>query len=86
MAFTTNFDDRLRQVPDDLLDHLVIVFDTADTIRVGLQDLGVNSPELVLGLTRLVFERKDREDQELSKIKSQLSEGESVRKHEVDLY
>jgi hypothetical protein len=77
---------RLKQVPADLLDHLVIVFDTADTIRIGLEDLGIDSPELVLGLTRLVFERQDREAQKLSEIKSQLSEDEIVLNHEVDLY
>ena len=77
---------RLKHVPADLLDHLVIVFDTADTIRVGLEDLGIDSPELVLGLTRLVFERQDKEAQKLSEIKSQLSEDEIVLNHEVDLY
>ena len=77
---------RLKHVPADLLDHLVIVFDTADTIRIGLEDLGIDSPELVLGLTRLVFERQDREAQKLSEIKSQLSEDEIVLNHEVDLY
>ena len=57
----------------------MIVFDTASTIQIGLQDLDLDSPELVLGLTRLVFERQDRESQELS-------ENEIALKRDIDLY
>lgn len=54
-----NFDRRLTHVPHQWKGPLVDVVDTAEAVMCALKDWGLDkSPELIVGLTRLAFERE----------------------------
>ena len=53
------FDQRINNTPDDWRAPLTQVIDTADAIRLALQDWNIDSPELLLGLTKLALDRYD---------------------------
>jgi hypothetical protein len=55
----TGFERRIDQLPFSWRGPIADVVDTADTIYLKLQELGIDSPELLLGLTRLTLERYD---------------------------
>ena len=61
MTFSINqrFDTRISNTPDEWRQPLVDVVDTADAIRLALQDWEIDSPELLVGLTKLALERYD---------------------------
>jgi hypothetical protein len=59
MSLLTAFDRRIDQIPFSWRGPIVDVVDTADTIHLKLEELGIDSPELLLGLTRLAMERYD---------------------------
>ena len=59
---TSRFELFATSCPPEWQDPLLDVYDTAGAIRVALDEWGLNySPQLLLGLTRLVLERHDRE-------------------------
>ena len=55
----TRFDQRISNSPDDWRTPLAQVVDTADAIRLALQDWNIDDPALLLGLTKLALERYD---------------------------
>lgn len=61
MTYSINqrFDTRIGHTPQEWRQPLVDVVDTADAIRLALQDWEIDSPELLVGLTRLALERFD---------------------------
>ena len=59
--WTTRFERRALNCPSEWRDPLIDVVDTADAIRIALDEWEIHDPQLLLGLTRLVFERHDRE-------------------------
>jgi len=59
MTYHSAFDRRIDNTPDDWRGPLTEVVDTADAIRLALRDWEVDSPELLLGLTKLALERYD---------------------------
>ena len=59
MTFHSAFDRRIDNTPSEWCAPLSEVVDTADAIRLALQDWEVDSPELILGLTKLVLDRYD---------------------------
>jgi hypothetical protein len=61
MTLPNRFDRRVNNTPDEWSSPLVEVVDTADTIRLALEDWKIDSPELILGLTKLVLDRHDKE-------------------------
>ncbi len=58
---TTRFERRALNCPPEWRDPLIDVVDTADAIRIALDEWEIHDPQLLLGLTRLVLERHDRE-------------------------
>ena len=56
---TSKFDLRLQNVPAEWNLPLAEVADTADAIRLLLEDWQMENPELLLGLTKLVLQRHD---------------------------
>ena len=56
---TDRFDRRLDNVPCEWQGPLTDVVDTADSVRLAMEDWGIESPELLLGLTQLVLHRFD---------------------------
>jgi hypothetical protein len=64
MDITSAFDRRLQHLPHDWRGPLVDVLDTAETVRLRLQEWGMeDNAEALVGLTRLVLEqhRQERE-------------------------
>lgn len=59
MTFHSAFDRRINNTPSEWSGPLTEVVDTADAIRLALKDWGIDSPELILGLTKLVLDRHD---------------------------
>ena len=59
MTYHSDFDRRIDNTPSDWRGPLTEVVDTADAIRLALHDWDINSPELILGLTKLVLDRHD---------------------------
>ena len=59
MTFHSAFDRRIDNTPSHWRGPLTEVVDTADAIRLALQDWDINSPELILGLTKLALDRYD---------------------------
>ncbi len=57
----TRFEDRAFNCPTEWRVPLTEVVDTADAIRIALDEWEIHDPQLLLGLTRLVLERHDRE-------------------------
>lgn len=57
----TRFDRRVEHCPTEWGAPLTEVVDTADAIRIALDEWEIHDPQLLLGLTRLVLERHDRE-------------------------
>ena len=58
---TSRFDQHIEHTPYEWRSPLVNVIDTADAVRLAMQDWGIESPELLLGLTQLVLHRFDAE-------------------------
>jgi hypothetical protein len=56
----TRLDSRLSNTPIEWSKPLAEVIDTASTVRLALDTWGINSPELLLGLTELVLKRHDK--------------------------
>ena len=56
---TDRFDRRIDNTPWDWRRPLTDVVDTADSVRLAMEDWGIESPELLLGLTQLVLHRFD---------------------------
>jgi hypothetical protein len=59
MNNSSAFDCRIDNLPYQWRGPLVEVVDTADAIRLALKDWGMDSPELLLGLTKLALQRYD---------------------------
>ena len=53
------FDQRISNTPLEWQQPLADVIDTADAIRLALLDWEIDSPELLLGLTKLALDRHD---------------------------
>jgi hypothetical protein len=58
-AMTSSFDRRIKNTPPEWRGPLVEVVDTAEAIHLAMKGWGIESPELLLGLTRLAVERFD---------------------------
>jgi hypothetical protein len=56
---TSRFDRRIDNTPCEWRGPLADVVDTADAVRLAMEDWGIKSPELLLGLTQLVLRRFD---------------------------
>jgi hypothetical protein len=56
---TDRFDRRIDNTPCEWQGPLVDVVDTADAVLLAMEDWGIESPELLLGLTQLVLHRFD---------------------------
>ena len=56
---TNQFDRRIDNTPSEWQGPLTEVVDTADAVRLAMEDWGIESPELLLGLTQLVLDRFD---------------------------
>jgi hypothetical protein len=56
---TNHFDRRIDNTPCEWQGPLAEVIDTADAVRLAMEDWGIESPELLLGLTQLVLIRFD---------------------------
>lgn len=54
------FDKRISNTPHEWRQPLVEVIDTAETVRLALLDWDIDSPELIVGLTKLVLDRYDQ--------------------------
>ncbi len=59
MTNSNAFDRRINNTPANWRGPLTEVVDTADAIRLALKDWDINSPELLLGLTKLALDRYD---------------------------
>jgi hypothetical protein len=59
MNILTPFDLRIANSPYEWRGPLTEVIDTADAVRLAMEDWGIESPELLLGLTQLVLQRFD---------------------------
>ena len=61
MTYSINqrFNQRIDRTPHEWRQPLVDVVDTADAIRLALQDWEIDSPELLVGLTNLALDRYD---------------------------
>ena len=57
----SRFERRMDQTPHEWRGPLADVVDTADAVRLALNDWEINDPALLLGLTRLVLERHDKQ-------------------------
>ena len=62
--FTTRFDRRIWNTPHEWRGPLTEVIDTADAVRLALKDWEMDDPALILGLTRLVLDRHDRQQED----------------------
>jgi len=60
-----DFDQRISHISAEWATPVVEVIDTADAIRLALAAWKIDSPELLLGLTRLALERHDAQVQEV---------------------
>ena len=58
-----SFDRYIEHAPPEWRGPLTEVIDTAGAIRRALDDFDIDSPELLLGLTKLVLERQDAQNQ-----------------------
>jgi hypothetical protein len=56
---TSRFDHHIDNAPCEWRGPLTDVVDTADAVRLAMKDWGIESPELLLGLTQLVLHRFD---------------------------
>ena len=56
---TNRFDRRIYITPYEWQGPLTDVVDTADAVRLAMEDWGIESHELLLGLTQLVLNRFD---------------------------
>lgn len=56
---TDRFSRRMDSTPGEWQGPLADVVDTADAVRLAMEDWGIDSPELLLGLTQLVLHRFD---------------------------
>jgi hypothetical protein len=56
---TNHFDRRIDNIPCEWQGPLKEVVDTADAIRLAMEDWDFESTELLLGLTQLVLHRFD---------------------------
>lgn len=64
MDLTTPFDRRLENIPSHWRGPLVEVLDTAEAVRLKLQEWNMqDDPTLLLELTRLVLARHDHGEQ-----------------------
>ena len=61
--FTTRFDRRIDNTPYEWRGPLADVIDTADAVRLALKDWEIDDSALLLGLTRLVLERHDKQQE-----------------------
>jgi len=59
MTYNSAFDRRIDNTPHEWRAPLTEVVDTADAVRLALKDWEIDSPELILGLTKLVLDRCD---------------------------
>jgi hypothetical protein len=57
---SSSLDLRLSITPTEWSKPLAEVLDTASTVKLALDSLDINSPELLLALTELVLERHDK--------------------------
>jgi len=55
----SRFDCRIDNTPHEWRGPLADVVDTADAVHLAMEDWGIESPELLLGLTQLVLQRFD---------------------------
>jgi len=62
--FTTRFDRSIEHIPHEWRCPLTEVIDTADSVRLALKDWEMDDPALILGLTRLVLERHDKQQED----------------------
>lgn len=60
MDTTTAFDRRLDNTPDEWKGPLVDVIDTIESVKMGLNSLGIHDSRLLIEATRLVLECHDR--------------------------
>jgi hypothetical protein len=56
----SQLDERISYAPPAWAVPLADVIDTADIIHIALKSWKIDSPELLLGLTKLVIERYDK--------------------------
>jgi hypothetical protein len=56
---SSSFDSAIQNYPIKWSKPIVEVVDTADVLRCALKDWGIDSPELLLGLTTLALQRYD---------------------------
>jgi hypothetical protein len=56
----SQLDNRISQAPQEWAVPLADVIDTADVVYIALKTWKIDSPELLLGLTKLVIERHDK--------------------------
>lgn len=70
------FDQRIENAPHEWKIHLVDIMDTFDSVSLFFESeekAKLYSPELALGLTKLVVERRDAEQQRLEKNELQIN-------------
>ena len=60
MNTTTAFEQRLDNMPDEWRGPLVDVIDTIESLKMGLDSLGIDDNWLLIEATRLVLERHDK--------------------------
>ena len=56
---TNRFDRRIDNTPGEWRGPLADVVDTADAVRLAMEDWGIENAQLLLGLTQLVLHRFD---------------------------
>ena len=59
--WTSHFERRMDHTPEEWRGPLADVVDTADAVRLALKDWEIDDSALLLGLTRLVLERHDKQ-------------------------
>jgi hypothetical protein len=62
---TTPFDRRLVHVPHKWRGPIVDVIDTFETVQIGLKSIGIEDPFVLIEAVRLVFDRHNKDAQEL---------------------
>jgi hypothetical protein len=60
MDSTTDFDRRLRIIPEEWRGPLVDVIDTFENVQIGLKSIGIDDPFLLTEAVRLVLDRHDK--------------------------
>lgn len=60
MNCTTPFDNRIVHTPETWRGPIVEVIDTFETVKIGLECIGIDDPDILVEAVKLVLSRYDK--------------------------